>query len=109
MSCILWDLSENPINYGKFTGCTPMGKGHRTKGGGRQWRIQDFPKEGAPTLRGVPTYDIAKISQKLHEIERIWTPGGGTRPKFYYVDPPLAGDSNLHFTPEKSFNFKQLT
>ena len=35
--------------------------------------------------------------------------GGGTRPKFYYVDPPLAGDSNLHFTPEKSFNFKQLT
>ena len=31
----------------------------------RQWRIQDFPDVGAPT------YDFAKISQKLHEIERI--------------------------------------
>ena len=52
-----------------------------------QWRIQDFPEVGAPT------YDFAKISQKLHEIERIWAPGG--RPKFYYVDPPLA-DSDCH-------------
>ena len=56
-----------------------------------QWRIQDFPEEGAPTLQGgAPTYDFAKFSPKLHEIERIWTPGGGgARPKFYYVDPPL--------------------
>ena len=39
---------------------------------------------------GAPTYDFAKFSQKLHEIERIWTPGGGgARPKFYYVDPQL--------------------
>ena len=43
-----------------------------------QWRIQDFPEVGAPTSRrGAPTYDFAKISQKPHEIERIWTPGGG--------------------------------
>ena len=35
-----------------------------------QWRIQDFSEVGAPT------YDFAKFSQKLHEIERIWTPGG---------------------------------
>ena len=35
-----------------------------------------FPEEGAPTLQGAPTYDFAKFSQKLHEIERIWTPGG---------------------------------
>ena len=56
---------------------------------GYQWRIQDFPEEGAPTPQGgAPTYDFAKFSQKLHEIERIWTPGGG-RPKFYYVDSPL--------------------
>ena len=42
-----------------------------------QWRIQDFPEEGAPTPRGgAPTYDFAKFSPKLHEIERIWTPGG---------------------------------
>ena len=27
------------------------------------------------------------FSQKLHEIERIWTPRG--HPKFHYVDPPL--------------------
>ena len=26
---------------------------------------------------GMPTYDFAKFSLKLHEIERIWTPGGG--------------------------------
>ena len=25
---------------------------------------------------GVPTYDFAKFSQKLHETERIWTRGG---------------------------------
>ena len=46
-----------------------------------QWRIQDFPEEGAPTPRGgAPTYEIAKFSEKLHEIERIWTPRGGARP-----------------------------
>ena len=28
---------------------------------------------------GTPTYDFANFSQKLHEIERIWTPGGGAR------------------------------
>ena len=45
---------------------------------------------GANSPGGAPTYDFAKFSQKLHEIERIWTRGGGARPKFYYVDPPLA-------------------
>ena len=40
-------------------------------------RIQDFPEEGAPTPGGAPTYDFAKFSQKLHEIERIWPSGGG--------------------------------
>ena len=41
-----------------------------------QWRIQDFPQVGAPTLQegGTPTYDFAKFSQKLHEIERILDP-----------------------------------
>ena len=28
---------------------------------------------------GVPTYDFAKFSQKLHEIERIWTPRGDVK------------------------------
>ena len=45
-----------------------------------QWRIQDFPEEGAPT------YDFAKFSQKLHEIERIWTGGASLSP---HLDPPL--------------------
>ena len=42
----------------------------------QQWRIQDFPEERVPTPRGAPTYNFAKFSPKLHEIERIWTPGG---------------------------------
>ena len=44
-----------------------------------QWQIQDFPEEGAPTPRGAPTYDFAKFSQKLHEIEKIWAPREGGR------------------------------
>ena len=39
------------------------------------------PRRGRqlPGRGGAPTYDFAKISQKLHEIERIWAPrGGGT-------------------------------
>ena len=48
-----------------------------------------FPRGGgANSPGGAPTYNFAKFSPKLHEIERIWTPGGA-RPKFYYVDPPL--------------------
>ena len=34
-----------------------------------------------PTPRGAPTYDFAKLSQKLHEIERIWTRGGARVPR----------------------------
>ena len=55
-----------------------------------QWRIQDFSEVGTPTLggRGAPTYDFAKFSEKLHEIERIWTLGEGTHPS-RPLDPPL--------------------
>ena len=38
-----------------------------------------FPRGGGANSRGTPTYDFAKFSQKLHEIERIWTPGGVPR------------------------------
>ena len=42
-----------------------------------------FPRGGGANSPGggggAPTYDFAKISQKLHEIERIWTPRGGGR------------------------------
>ena len=47
------------------------------------------PRRGHQLSRGAPTYDFAKFSQKLHEIESIWTRGGAARPKFYYADPPL--------------------
>ena len=47
-----------------------------------------FPRgRGANSPGGVPTYDFAKFSQKLHEIERIWTPGG--RILRAPLDPPL--------------------
>ena len=37
-----------------------------------------FPRGGgANSQGGAPTYDFAKFSQKLHEIERIWAPRGG--------------------------------
>ena len=39
-------------------------------------RSRISPRWGCHLYRA-PTYDFAKISQKLHEIERIWTPGGG--------------------------------
>ena len=57
-----------------------------------------FPRGGGANSPGGPN-DFAKISQKLHEIERIWTPRGGARPKFYYVDPPLL---NIVSLPKRS-------
>ena len=36
----------------------------------------NFPGGGG----GAPTYDFAKFSRKLHEIERIWMPRGPSRP-----------------------------
>ena len=62
-----------------------------------------FPRGGgANSPGGAPTYDFAKFSQKLHEIERIWTPGGG-HPKFYYVDPPLPKAALVLFPPGVTF------
>ena len=34
-----------------------------------QWRVQDFPEEGAPTLKEAIIWPF--FPQKLHEIERI--------------------------------------
>ena len=39
-----------------------------------QWRIQDFPEEGAPTPKTAIILQF--LCQKLHENERIRTPGG---------------------------------
>ena len=46
-----------------------------------------FPRGGgANPPGGAPIYDFAKISQKLHEIERIWTMGASLEAP---LDPPL--------------------
>ena len=40
-----------------------------------------FPRGGGANSPGeAPTYDFAKFSPKLHEIERIWTPMGARIP-----------------------------
>ena len=52
-----------------------------------------FPQGGgANSPGGVPTYDFAKFSQKLHEIERIWTPRGARVPHAPSLDLPLMPD-----------------
>ena len=57
------------VNFTNF--CTILFSSPALNSIRQQWQIQDFPEVGAPTLRGSPTYDFAKVSQKLHEIERI--------------------------------------
>ena len=47
------------------------------------------PGGGANSPGGGANIQFCQNFPKLHEIERIWTPRGGMRPKFYYVDPPL--------------------
>ena len=56
-----------------------------------QWRIQDFPEEGAPTLGGGRQHTILpNFPKKCMKLKEFGPPGGGgARPKFYYVDPPL--------------------
>ena len=55
-----------------------------------QWRIQDFPEEGAPTPQGGRQHMILPIfPENCMKLKEFGPPGGGARPKFYYVDPPL--------------------
>ena len=49
-----------------------------------------FPRGGGANSRGgAPTYDFTKFSQKLHLIERIWTPQRGRASLAPPLDPPL--------------------
>ena len=60
-----------------------------------------FPRGGAansPGGGGAPTYDFAKISQKLHEMERIWTPGASLAPP---LDPPFQSEDEISQTEMK--------
>ena len=42
-----------------------------------------------PSREGVPTYYFPKFSEKLHEIEKFWTVGGGRAGSAPPLDPPL--------------------
>ena len=54
----------------------------------RQWRIQDFPEGGAPTPKSAIILHI--FCRKLHENERIWTPGGAR----VLAPPHYSGSAN---------------
>ena len=59
-----------------------------------QWRIQDFPEEGAPTPQGGGGRQhtiLPKFPKNCMKLKEFGPPGRGARPKFYYVDPPLHG------------------
>ena len=59
----------------------------RTSGPPYQWRIQDFQEMGE-----APTYNFARLSQKLHEIKKIRGPWGGKGIRHCYVmDKTLRG------------------
>ena len=55
------------------------------------------PKWGSQPSREAPTYNFAKIFQKLYEIERIWTREARLQ-FFLYVDPPLLWTDYLRKT-----------
>ena len=48
-----------------------------------------FSRGGDANPRGAPTYHFDKFSQKLDEIERIWTPRRGRVQNFTMLDPPV--------------------
>ena len=70
-----------PTNYGTLAGLSPTYI-HRGRHWPQsldaliQWRIEDSPELGVPTLQGRQHTILTKISQKLHEIERFLDPGG---------------------------------
>ena len=72
--CVVWNLI-NTTHVGSKLLVAEWGGGYLMV---RQWRIQDFPEEGAPTPGegGGRQHTILPIFfQKLHENERIWTGG----------------------------------
>ena len=55
---------------------------------------------------GAWTHNFAKFSQKLHEIERIWTPGGGGRG--VRPSPPLDPPQDIETQITKFYSFKRF-
>ena len=55
-----------------------------------QWRIQDFPEGGAPTLGGGRQPIICLIfPENCMKMKKFWPRGGGARPWRPPLDPPL--------------------
>ena len=50
-----------------------------------------FPQGGGELPRGAPTYNFVNFSQKLHKIERIWTPRAKHVPCTPLLDMLLIG------------------
>ena len=59
-----------------------MGQGGATKGT-LQWRFQDLPEVGKPTLLGAPIYDIAKNFPKTAWNWKNLDPGGASKISLY--------------------------
>ena len=57
-----------------------------------------FPKVGAPTLQGGHHYTILPNFEKLHQIERIWIPGGGAHTS-HACNPSIMHDPARHARP----------
>ena len=79
-----------------------------------QWRIQDFPEEGAPTPRGAPTYDFVNFRRKLHENEEILAARGGASPAPPPpLDPPLVKPKRIPLSnpvhPDNLFSARLTT
>ena len=53
------------------------------------------PRRGRQLPRGAPTYEFVEFSQKLHEIERIWTPLRSATGKFVMNSSNLTNSHNL--------------
>ena len=58
-----------------------------------QWRNPGYLRGGGANPPGAPIYHFAKISQKMYEIERIWTRGL----EEVLMPPPLRSNNAHHF------------
>ena len=81
--------------YNYYWECNCASSNYTFSGGSRI-----SPRRGRQLPGGVPTYEFVEFSQKLHEIERIWTRGGeGRASPAPPLDPPLTLFRFCHDSP----------